>query len=628
MPRLRVTTIFAVAAVLAITIIIVTSSQNSSGKTQATGVESTVPNVVSKFTGKLPTFDTPSFRFNFRTSSHKPPEQQDSANGETRWYSDWKWLNPFSSSITLDEDRAVLPPLQPRTPVYTYFDPTRERDKETRDLDQQLLQTWRRAWWAYGFRPVILGPAEAQNNPLYESLQLRKLESSLQFEVSRFLAWGHMGSGLLASYHCFPMGAYDDDLLKFLRRGDFPVLTRFDGLGAGLFAGRKDLMNDAAKAVINKEEMTKVSTILEAMPDQKFQVEQPTAIAHYDPSTISAKYPTLAEQITRAPIVGRRDLIAVINSHLHTAWQNTFRKGIVILKPLPKRTTALVEPSVQIADLLAECSDSPLPASCPPNLPKCSPCVSNRIPITTRREFRNTSDEFSIGTVPHPYTLIMLNNQSDYITVPHIRRHTDRDPWLTEMTKDILGSSRGGPSRLIGLKDVVASEYGQNRGLWLSVDQLPASASQQSPEGEKGAFLPEDFLVDLDYFFGFEIPRSRMSKGQSTTPVPGPERRPKSEPGLPAPIKHSWDVDPPNNKELAVEISLLQVARKTINSKDQRINQLKGVAEMWNLADTEAWRFIKAWRARSVFERLKWEEEEKGYGGTTGAAKGSTRWFG
>ena len=624
MPRFRVIPILAVFAIFGIAAIILNSSRPAPIAAESPIKE---PDTISSFTGRLPTFDTPTFRFSFRTSSHKPPEQQDSASGETKWYSDWKWLNPFSSSITLDEDRAVLPPLLERTPVYTYYDSTKEKDKEAQNIDQDLLLTWRRAWWAYGFRPVILGPAEARNNPLYESLQLRKLESTLEFEVARFLAWGHMGGGILASYHCFPMGPHDDDLFVFLRRGDFPVLTRFDGLGAGLFAARKDLMNTAAQNVIEHAEMTRVSTLLEAMPDQKFIVEQATAIAHYDSATISTKYPALAEMIVKRPNDGRKALVQLIKSHLHTTWQNTFRKGIVVLKPLPKHTTALVEPSAQLAELLAECTNSPFPASCPPNFPKCAPCVSSRISISTRREFRNSSDEFTIGSVPHPYTLIMLNNQTDQITVPHIRRHTDRDPWLTEVTKDILGTSRGGPSRVLGLKEAVASEYGQSRGLWLTFDQMPSSASKQTDDGQKGEYLPDGFLADLDWFFGFPIPRTRMAKGRSETPVPGPERRPKSEPGLPAPIRKSWDVDPPSDKELSLEIDLLQKARNVIKSKDHRISQMKEVVEMWNLADTEAWRFVRAWRARSTLERVKWEEEEKAYG-VSGTAKGSSRWFG
>jgi hypothetical protein len=58
---------------------------------------------------------------------------------------------------------------------------------------------------------------------------------------------------------------------------------------------------------------------------------------------------------------------------------------------------------------------------------------------------------------------------------------------------------------------------------------------------------------------------------------------------------------------------------------------LRGAIEAWNLADTEAWRFARAFLARSRVERLKWEEEEKKYAGGAGAERGKSegwgRWF-
>ncbi|KKY28870.1 hypothetical protein UCRPC4_g00294 [Phaeomoniella chlamydospora] len=628
MARLRLSTLALFFAFCFITFIVFTSSNTSSAPKldlETKPEQSDDPKVSSSLVEKLLNLDTPSFRFHFQTSAHKPPEQQNSTSGDTSWFSDWKWLNPFSSSITLDEDRSVLPPLTERTPIYTYYDTTVKRDKETEEVDQQLLLTWRRAWWAYGFKPVILGPADAQANLLYENMQRHKLGQILEFELARFLAWGNMGSGLLSSYHCFPMGMYDDDLLVFLRRGDFPQLIRFDDLGAGLFAGPKNSMNDAVKDALIKGDAGKVTGILEAVPEQHFRVEQPSSIAHYDSATITARYPSLAEELANMPNLGRKKLIDVINAHLHVTWQNSFRKGIVVLKPLPKHTTALIEPSAQLAELLAECPQTPLPASCPPNHPRCSPCVSNKVSITTREAFRNTSEEFTIATVPHPYTLTMLNNQSELITVAHIRRYTERDSWITRVTKELLGARRGGPSRVVGMKQVVASDFGLSRGLWYAVDQLPITASAASTDGKKSHTLPNEFLADLDWYFGFTIPRAFVSKGESETPVPGPERRPKSQPGLPVPKKKSWDVDPATEQEFALELELLGKARAAIKSKDPRIKQITTVAELWNLADTEAWRFVKAWRARSTMERAKWEDEEKGYGVDRSARSG--RWF-
>ena len=150
-----------------------------------------------RFTGKIPQFKVPDFHFSFRTASHKPPEQKNSTSGDSSWYSDWKWLNPFSSSITLDENRSVLPPLRVRPPVYTYYESKSAADETTRKIDQELLLTWRRAWWAHGFYPVILSQAEALNNPLSHHLQGKELPAALEFEFLRWLAWSHMGGATL-----------------------------------------------------------------------------------------------------------------------------------------------------------------------------------------------------------------------------------------------------------------------------------------------------------------------------------------------------------------------------------------------------------------------------------------------
>ena len=58
----------------------------------------------------------------FKAPAHAPPEQANSTSGDTRWYSDWKWQNPFSSSVTFEEGRVVLPLEAKRPPIYTYFD--------------------------------------------------------------------------------------------------------------------------------------------------------------------------------------------------------------------------------------------------------------------------------------------------------------------------------------------------------------------------------------------------------------------------------------------------------------------------------------------------------------------------
>jgi hypothetical protein len=203
---------------------------------------------------KLPKTFSPSLLNPFRPAAHAPPVQKNSTSGEASWYSDWKWLSPFSSSVTLDENRSLLPPLHERPPIYTYYDHTLSRDDDIKKAENALLVTWRRAWWAQGFKPIILSPAEAMNNPLYAELQLLDLEHTLKIDISRWMAWENMGSGMLCNYLLLPMGSHEDPLLAFLRRGEYPLLTRFEKLGSGLFAGSKQDITAAVKqALANKE---------------------------------------------------------------------------------------------------------------------------------------------------------------------------------------------------------------------------------------------------------------------------------------------------------------------------------------------------------------------------------------
>jgi hypothetical protein len=585
----------------------------------------------------VPKINVPnSLRWSFQSSAHKPPEQRNSTHEGSSWYSDWKWLNPFSSSVTLDEDRVVLPPLADRPPIYTFYDTSAERDEETKKIDKDFLLTWRQAWWAHGFRPVILTDAEAMSHQLYQTLHAKGMPATLEQDFREWLAWAHMGTGLFASWYCLPMAPYDDDLLSHLRRGQYPQLTKFKALGSGLFASEKIQLEDAIKAALNDVKLSSYKTITDAIDSNRFKVEQPASIACYDSKTVPSKYPVVAELMKKDPNKGRRSLLELMRAHLHVTWQNTFSTGIVVLQPLAAHTFTLVKPSLDLARLLAECPSSILQSSCPPNRPKCAPCTGSKLSVKTATSFSNTSSVFTIAVVPHPYTMITLTNQTDDISVAHIRRHTDRDPWITAVTRDLLGDARGGPSRVVSLKDAVASEYGSSRSLWFTTEHFPASfnppppppksPTNDRPVEEKIAPFPEDWLEHLDWHFGFPVPRTTVSHGESLPPVPAPDRWTKVPAGLPAERKKAHDPDPPTAEQAAIEVDLLRKARETINSKDQAVLKIRNVAEAWNLADTEAWKFVKSFRARQVVERMKFEEEESVF--ETGGARGNSRWWG
>lgn len=632
MPRTSFRTIIIVAAAALVTLFILSSSTREIATDAAKAVKP----------AHLPSIDlsVPS-KFHWHHSAHKPPEQKNSSRGDASWHADLHWLNPFSASVTLDEDRALLPPLEERTYVYTYYDTTVKRDKTSQEVDKELIHTWRRAWWAQGFRPVVLTQAEALNNPMYRTLAPKGMPKALEFEFARWMAWSHMGTGLLADIHCFPMAAYDEDLLTHLRRGHFSQLTRFKDLGSGLFAGEKTQIETAITDALQDVRLSSFTSITDAIKSSFFRIEDSTSIAYYDTGALQRRYPAIANEILRDPVAGRRDLIQLIVAHLQIIWQNTFSSGIEVLKPLPAHTTALIEPSLHLATLLAECHSSLLPTSCPPNKPKCVPCVSSRIQIVQPEAFRNTSTLYTIATVPHPYTLLSLNNQTSTITIRHIRRNTDRDTWIHAVTRNLLGDGRGGPSRVLALKDAVGSHFSSSRSLWFTVehfppsilasdkaqDHVPTNDVQAAPPQAHSPF-PENWLEQIDWHFGFPIPRTTQSHGESMNPVPLSDRWQKGSQEIPEDKKSSYAPPDPNAQQKNTEAKLLNEARSTINNrKDKQLVKMRDAAEKWNLADLEAWRFVRAFRARAVMELEMFENEESAFEGTGGKGrKGGTWW--
>jgi len=554
-------------------------------------------------------FSKPSWWNPFTGPAHEPPpEQANSTSGDAKWFSDWKWQNPFSSSITLDENRAVLPPLKPRTPVYTYYDSAATKDQDMKEAEHELLVTWRRAWWAKGFRPVVLGSPDAINNPLYRRALDLDLEPELKSEVMRWLAWGNMGTGILANWLAYPMADYDDSMMISLRHGEFPQLTRYEGLGNGMFAGEKEAINKAIEAALSAKQPIKASSMADLVPKDTFHVDpEHDSIAFYSTEVILRKYKNVAEKLQSKSADIRAEgmslLPQLITSHLHTTWQNTFTSGISVLKPLPDQMTTVVFTASELARNLSQCPESPSPASCPPNIERCKACVSKHpMVISYAPVFRNISNQFTIGTIPHAYTLNSLLHPGEQLSTRFIRRKTDRDLWIVDATRELLGTGLSSYARLRGMKDAVASPFGQSHSLWMTAERD----------------YDADWHEDLAWVFGFPVPQEAADTGKSETPVPGPERRPP-------PPKPEGKI--PDKKELKREEVSIQKARELLKTRSTKAErQVRAAVEAWNLADTELWRFVRAFAARRRVERQKWEEEERRFAGSE--AKGSWgRWL-
>lgn len=532
---------------------------------------------------------------------HETPVQKNSTSGEAKWFSDWKWLHPFSSSITLDEDRSVLPPLRIRPPVYTYYDSTVEKAENIRKAENQLLLIWRRAWWAKGFRPVILGPPEAMKNPLYEQVQNTRLTSALQAELMRWLAWGHMGTGILANWLAVPMAPYDDPLLASLRRASETLqVTRYESLSSGLYSGSEKAINEIINTIMKSPELNSATTILEATPvPAKLKVApKPASIAYYETTALKSDFEEVADALLADQAKGLSSLAKLITAHLHSTWLNHFSDGIAILVPDIIATGAICTPALTIAASLNKCHISPVPQSCPPNEPKCRQCSPQTISFPG--SYTNSSELFTIGTVPHPFTMTSLLAKRTDHTVRYIRRETKRDPWLIAVTKNTSAEGISGYDRIVPFKEDVASEWGTARSIWTTAEH-------------------DWNWPDLEWNFGFALPDS----------TDGIVAGDPLDTDLTAPLRHS------TSKQINVkEHADILAGTKHFMAQPSLFDQGKGTArtnmrdviEAWNLADSEAWRFVRAYVARMRFERLKWEEDEKAFVGDAGA-NGFRRWF-
>ncbi|KAF2130855.1 hypothetical protein P153DRAFT_395267 [Dothidotthia symphoricarpi CBS 119687] len=545
----------------------------------------------------------------FGLSAHKPPVQPNSTITSTsshraiEWLSDFKWRNPFSSNVALDENRAVLPPLKERPPIYTYYDARGKQDKDLGEAENRLILAWRRAWWAQGFRPQVLSRAEAMQHPHYQLVQRMKLDAKTEVELMRWLAWGYMGGGVLADWLAWPMAEYENPMLSFLRRNEFPGLSRVDALDSALFFGHGAAVSDAIKKVVNSDLLKNATAnqdkvaelakkeggvVVNLLPSTDVTVDKKAnGIAYYSTATIASTYKTIAEKLTNnTQAEGLGLLASLINSHLHLTFQEQYPEGLAIVKPLPEHTTALMYEATDIARNLTQCPTTPIPKSCPPNRPKCTLCDAKKLmKLQMFPEFVNTTKFFTIGTVPHPYTINSLHYTRDTLDANFLRNNAKRDLWIWAFTQKSIGGKHSESYRLVKFKDLVAAA--PSHALWLTAERVTQA--------------------DLDWIFGFQLPQTSSPSDEDSKLTIFPR------PGPPEPIK---DIIVPDEQWIKKEEERLKKAREAIKSKDRFMQSTVHEVEQWNLADTEAWKFARAFSARRRMERKKWEEEERKFAGS------------
>lgn len=448
----------------------------------------------------------------FKPATNAPPRQGSDEYGGSSWWTDWKWLSvPFSSDLTTD-DRALLPPLRNRPPVYCYYEADSKIPAEEKEAEGELLLTWQRAWWAQGFRPIILGPDAAMSNSAYNEVARLDVFEGLKTDLMRWLAWDSMGGGLLSEMTMIPMGARTDPLLAFLRGGDYPELTSWKGLGSGLLAGSEEAVKSAIRAVLESSE---ARSVLGALPNNVVKTDNARKpLAYYSPSTVSRKYNSITEPFVGSRAASLRALTVLINGHLHNFWQSSFSHGIEIISPSANHTDRLSIEAGYLAEALLTCPFTPLPSSCPPNRPKCNTCTTNTKKPRTSSSYvyHNSTRTFTLGVVPHPWTLTTLSTLRDTFDIDQLRTEDLRNPWISEVTDDLVTDfTASDDRRVMRFKEAVASDFAEAHTLWLPAEDL----------------LP---VEELNYHFGFVMPGlSRTLLGEAFQKAVNPAEDPALE---------------------------------------------------------------------------------------------------
>lgn len=259
---------------------------------------------------------------------------------------------------------------------------------------------------------------------------------------------------------------------------------------------------------------------------------------------------------------------------------------------------------MELAQNISKCPISPIASSCPPNRPKCTPCVASKgmeiktpqgCPNITAITDKDDPKVFTIGTVPHPYTMTSLLHGKgappDYARF--IRRETKRDSWITAALKGLLADGYPATSRLVWLKKAIASELGSSRSIWMLGERPPDGDSQKD-------------LEDIEFTLGFKLPKEKevLVDGKSKNPVPGPN---EPHPDL---LKGTA-----TDSELQFQDTLIGQAKAVLRQSEdggmKKARADRSIVESWNLADTEIWKFVRAWNARKRIERRGWEEDEE-----------------
>ena len=215
----------------------------------------------------------------------------------------------------------------------------------------------------------------------------------------------------------------------------------------------------------------------------------------------------------------------------------------------------------------------------------------------------NSTTTFTIGTVPHAYTLTRLMAPHDpgfNFSVPYVRRHTTRDPFVSAVTTETAIKGISPYQRIIHFKEGVAQAgKGAMRSIWRTAE---ADWDWDGLEWRLGFELAKPAAPDVSDASGNPVAQTRIGPAQVI-----PEAYPEClGPLLDAMLEKPSVTDLLHQDRIFHEIVERLGRKKWVGDEVD----MRRVSESWHLADAEAWRFVRALQAREELERKKWEDEE------------------
>ncbi|KAJ8096862.1 hypothetical protein POJ06DRAFT_45417 [Lipomyces tetrasporus] len=551
-----------------------------------------------------------SFRSSRTYSAPKPPSKSSLAPAVTNSYiPSLAWQTPFSFSVSsADSDVVVLPQLEDRCPVYTFYD----RDMaaaagRNTTVEERLTAVWRQAFWALGFRPTVLDLSHAQRSPLYKSVDGLNLDGESKIDAMRYLAWSSSPTGVLTTNRVVPMTTWPtENTWTFWRSCQFGPLTTYKDIGSGFIIGSQPALNDYVTKTFASATRAKIVSAASNL----FHVEPKTDfLAQYSPDFVAKNYKNLPED----------KLPDLINAHLHSNFLSRFSDGgISILDPFPESAHAIALPSLATATALATCPPVEFEAYCPSNIPNCYKCsVSMRKDfIKTVQVIPDSPSTFAMITIPHPMMSLALSYSTSGIAADFVRRKSSRDMFVRKVTSEIIKQGAGAPARALQLKRMAAASSELLDARYVSVFE--------SQFALKDCLVSEYFRWAVGFNFGPSVEHIWAEESNKQESI---WRRSTSdaisfdalahEIGMCLPAHEYIElqkeaeriVDPiagGSSRPMSVSTTITAVHDRLLNTDlDRKLE--RSMIEAWNMADAEVWRFVKALNERAAQEEKVWE---------------------